>query len=247
MIALCVDDEYLLLNNLVREVKLLEGIQEVVGFEDEDDALEWEKDHTVDIAFLDIKMHHMGGLLLAQKLREHNPQVIIFFCTGYKEYGYEAMQLHADAYLLKPVRAEKIKKELELIQSHNQKQVAIDKSMLTVNCYGAFEVYDAYGHAIKFRRKPSKEMLAYLIYHEGKMVSGDELCTILWDETSLIKKDYLRKTFKEMQRALEEYHLKDILVHTIDMYGVDMSRIELIDKNNEKAVHFQEYRWANPR
>lgn len=246
MIALCVDDEYLLLNNLVREVKLLEGIQEVVGFEDEDDALEWEKDHAVDIAFLDIKMHHMGGLSLAEKLREHNPQVIIIFCTGYKEYGYEAMQLHADAYLLKPVRAEKIKKELSIIQSRSLKPVIFDRRSLTVNCYGAFEAYDAHGNEIKFKRTPSKELLAYLIYHEGKMISGDELCMILWNEASVIKKDYLRKTFKEVQRALEECHMKDVLIHTVDLYGVDMSRIELLDKNNEKAVYFQEYKWANP-
>ena len=245
MIALCVDDEHLLLKNLVREVKSLDNINEVVGFEDEDDALEWEKEHEVDIAFLDIKMHHLGGLDLAQKLREHNPQIIIFFCTGFKEYGYEAMQLHADAYLLKPVRAEKIKEEIAKIQSHSPKQVLPDKGILTANCYGAFEVYDSHGNAIKFKRTPSKELLAYLIYQEGKMISGDELCMILWNEASIIKKDYLRKTFKEVQRALEECHLKDVLVHTIDLYGVDMSRIELQKKNNEKAVRFQEYRWAN--
>lgn len=247
MIALCVDDEYLLLNNLVREVKLLEGISEVVGFDDEDDALDWEKEHHVDIAFLDIKMHHMGGLALAEKLREHNPQIILVFCTGYKEFGYEAMQLHADAYLLKPVRAEKIKAELAMIQKHNPRQLMLDKGILSVNCYGAFEVYDEAGNEIKFKRKPSKELLAYLIYHNGRMIPGDELCMILWDEAGMIKKDYLRKTVKELQRALEECHLKDVLIREVDLYGVDMSRIELQEKINDKAVKFQEYRWANPQ
>ena len=69
---------------------------------------------------------------------------------------------------------------------------------------------------------------------------------ILWNEAGVTKKDYLRKTFKEVQRALDECHLKDVLIHTVDSYGVDMSRIELLDKNNEKAVYFQEYRWTNP-
>ncbi len=188
----------------------------------------------------------MGGLALAEKLREHNPQIILFFCTGYKEYGYEAMQLHADAYLLKPVRAEKIKAELEKIYKHNPMHAMPDKSILSVNCYGAFEVYDEYGNEIKFKRNPSKELLAYLIHSNGRMVSGDELCMILWDEAGVIKKDYLRKTVKELQRALEECHLKDILIRQTDLYGVDMSRIELQEKVNEKAVRFQQYKWANP-
>ena len=48
------------------------------------------EENSVDIAFLDINMRGIGGLGLAEKLIELQPQCKIVFCTGYEKYAVSA-------------------------------------------------------------------------------------------------------------------------------------------------------------
>lgn len=64
-----------------------------------------------DLLFLDIELHTSGpnGMALAQKLREQpSPtQPVIIFVTGYEQYVFDAFDVGAFQYLLKPVDEEK--------------------------------------------------------------------------------------------------------------------------------------------
>ena len=51
MTALCVDDEPLLLESLLRCVKASSDIDDAMGFENEKDALIWSEKNNPDIAF----------------------------------------------------------------------------------------------------------------------------------------------------------------------------------------------------
>lgn len=110
MIALAVDDEKVMLNALVRAVKASSDIDEVVEYNSCQAALEWVQDNTVDIAFLDISMRGMGGLALAEKILEMQPDCKIIFCTGYSEYAVDAFKIHVSGYLMKPITEEQYKK-----------------------------------------------------------------------------------------------------------------------------------------
>ena len=65
-----------------------------------------------DICFLDIKMskNNLTGIEIAKKIREVNERVIIIFITGYEEYVFDAFDVRAFHYILKPVEEEKLKK-----------------------------------------------------------------------------------------------------------------------------------------
>ena len=63
MIAIAVDDEPLMLGALTKAVKASDNITSVADFTSCEDALEFVKNTPVDIAFLDINMRGMGGLL----------------------------------------------------------------------------------------------------------------------------------------------------------------------------------------
>lgn len=87
------------------------------------EALElWDK-APVDVVLLDIRMPVMEGLETARHLAtlEHPPAVI--FTTAYNEFAVEAFDTHAIAYLLKPVRAEKLAAALSAAGQLNRVQL----------------------------------------------------------------------------------------------------------------------------
>lgn len=60
-----------------------------------------------DIIFLDIQMEGINGIEAARKLRERGEEAILIFITGLKEYVFDAFDVSAFHYLLKPVEEEK--------------------------------------------------------------------------------------------------------------------------------------------
>ena len=66
-----------------------------------------------DIVFLDIKMPEISGMELAVQMRENGRESIIVFVTSAKEYVYEAYDVEAFHFLLKPVNEDKLKNVLK--------------------------------------------------------------------------------------------------------------------------------------
>ena len=60
-----------------------------------------------DIIFLDIQMDGMGGIEAARNLRRQNEDAVLVFITGIKEYVFEAFDVSAFHYLLKPFEERK--------------------------------------------------------------------------------------------------------------------------------------------
>ena len=56
-----------------------------------------------DIVFLDIQMDGMNGIEAARELRERQEDTVLIFITGIKEYVFDALDLYAFQYLLKPI------------------------------------------------------------------------------------------------------------------------------------------------
>ena len=82
---------------------------EVVEYASASDCL---ADHRgIDLLFLDIELNATGpdGMALARQIREGNPAVqpVIIFVTGYERYVFDAFDVGAFQYLLKPVDEEK--------------------------------------------------------------------------------------------------------------------------------------------
>ena len=112
MRILCVDDEPLMLQMLEMAVSEAEPDADITAFSKQTDLLNEAKTNGCDIAFLDIHMRGMNGVELAKELKAVNPKMNIIFVTGYSEYTGAAMQLHASGYIMKPVTAEDVAREL---------------------------------------------------------------------------------------------------------------------------------------
>jgi two-component system response regulator AlgR len=77
-----------------------------------------------DAALLDIRMPVMDGLETARHLleQEETPPAVIF-TTAYNEFALDAFDVRAVAYLLKPVRKERLAESLRDLKRLNQVQI----------------------------------------------------------------------------------------------------------------------------
>lgn len=217
MRALAVDDEIAMLSDLSMAVSASPDIESVTEISNCIEAVEYVKKHAIDIAFLDIQMRGMGGMELAEKIVDIWPDCKIVFCTGYDEYAIEAFKMHASGYLLKPVTAEDVQKEIDHIKGQKMKN-----RYLTVKCFGNFEVL-ADGEPLVFKRKKTKEMLAFLVDRAGAGVTSRQICAVLWeDETNDGKNmNYLWQLLGDLRSCLKQIGLEKILLKKGNNYSVD--------------------------
>lgn len=77
-----------------------------------------------DIVLLDIQMPGLDGLETARRLASLPQPPAIIFVTAYGEYALEAFDTHAVAYLLKPVRLERLEQALASACHINRAQLS---------------------------------------------------------------------------------------------------------------------------
>ena len=222
MIAIAVDDEALMLGALVAAIEASPDITEVVRFSDCEEALAFVKGHPTDIAFLDINMRGMGGLALAEAILAARPDCRIVFCTGHEEYAVSAFKLHASGYLMKPISAEDVQEEIDNIKGIRRKE-----KLLTVKCFGNFEVY-AKDEVLVFKRLKTKELFAYLVDRNGAGMTAKQLCAVLFPDDSDDAKNaaYLRQLVMDLKNTLRSVGAEAVLCHEILSYRVNTSLLK---------------------
>ena len=222
MKAIAVDDEIYMLETLCEAVSASADIEAVEAFSSCSAALSYASENGVDIAFLDINMRGIGGLGLAEKLMELHPRCKIIFCTGYDEYAVSAFQLHASGYLMKPITAEAVQKEIDHI-----KGVRTAEKLLTIKCFGNFEVLHN-GEILTFKRKKAKELLAVLVDRNGAGMTAKQICAILFpDDTDDSKNSaYLRQLVLDLKNTLKTIEAEEVLKHDTPYYRVDTNLVK---------------------
>ena len=247
MIAIAVDDEALMLGALVSAIEASPDITEVASFSNCEEALEYAKNNPIDIAFLDINMRGMGGLALAKKIIASCLNCKIVFCTGYEEYAIPAFKIHASGYLMKPIAAEDVQAEIDNIKGVRHKE-----KLLTVNCFGNFEVY-VKEEKLVFKRSKTKELFAYLVDRKGAGMTAKQICAALFpDDTDDTKNAaYLRQLFMDLKNTLKSVGAAEVLCHEIPCYRVDTSLIKCdyisyleTGKPEFHGEYMTQYSWA---
>ena len=75
MVMIAVDDERLALEGILSAINKVVSEEETHGFRSPDEALQFVREHVVDVAFLDIEMRQMNGITLAKKLKALYPKI----------------------------------------------------------------------------------------------------------------------------------------------------------------------------
>lgn len=118
-IAVCDDEEIMLFeltNKIVTYMEPIHCFCKVDSFLNAEALLE--KKEIYDIVFLDIQMKDINGLEAAKKLRESGSESFIVFVTVLKEYVYDAFEVEASDYLLKPVEDDRFIRTMDRISRY---------------------------------------------------------------------------------------------------------------------------------
>ena len=124
MKVLVVDDEPLARERLLRLLEKLLPDATVEEAGNGSQALGRVATLQPDLVMLDIRMPGMDGIEVATNLQELKEPPAIIFCTAYDQYALQAMDNQAVAYLLKPVREEKLGEALRRAGRLNRVQLA---------------------------------------------------------------------------------------------------------------------------
>ena len=197
MKIICVDDENLVLELVVRLCEELPQINEVVSFSSSPEALEYMRNNSADLALLDIEMPKMNGITLAVKIKELHPDISVVFLTGYSNYALEAFKVHANGYIMKPIEKEKLVAEI----NHALSSKAVTSyPHIFAKTFGEFDLLID-GKPLRFARSKSKELLAFLIDKQGAGVKRAVAFAALYEDELYDRK--MQKSFNVIVHSLK--------------------------------------------
>lgn len=231
-IAIC-DDEQIFIEDIVEKIQKITVQCEIETFHSGEELLE--KDLEFDILFLDIEMEGMNGIETAVELRKRQYEGLIIFLTSHREFVYEAFQVEAFRFLVKPVEAVKLEEALSaaykkfILRDTDTRCLVLNKQrkdgivkvrdVVYLEAYGdGTYIYDVHGNMhttkrpLKYWKEQLNEVEFYQI-HKSVVVSFAHVRRII-PEGKLEVETYeealtiSRRNKKAFQLAYNEYRIE---------------------------------------
>ena len=180
-IAIC-DDEKNIRELITDKVLKQYPEAEIVSFSSGEELLL--SDKHIDILFLDIQMSGKNGMETARELRKKDKGMILIFVTAVEEYVFQAFDVDAFHYIVKPIDDEKFKdvllRAVEKMSSRDRDVRKPEASYVMINNGGVHTkvIIEDIVYAEVFNRKVVIHKLDDEIEYYGKMsdleaVAGD--------------------------------------------------------------------------
>lgn len=99
--------------NLIKRILERKG-HNVHPFTEEEDAINFVKSESVDLAILDIKLKKMSGVEVLEELKKVSPDIQVIMLTGYPtiETARECLSLGAAEYCVKPIDKDELEEKV---------------------------------------------------------------------------------------------------------------------------------------
>ena len=171
-IAIC-DDEKNIRDLIGNKVEKQYPKAEIVFFSSGEELLS--SDVHIDILFLDIQMSGRDGMETARELRQRNNDVIIIFVTAVEEYVFQAFDVGAFNYIVKPIDDAKftdvLQRAVDGLDSQDKVVKEPEEKYVMINNSGVHTkvILDDIVYAEVFNRKVVIHKLNDEIEYYGKM------------------------------------------------------------------------------
>ena len=200
----------LLVDDDLKNSMLLKRFLEVEGYcvtYANNGTIGWELYHTSkpDLILLDINMPEMNGFELAQKIREVNQKVLIFFLTDRteKDDRLKGFSLKGNDYIPKPFYPEeliaKIKERFENRSIEMQREFMIGKTLFNSNL--STVTYNGVSHTLTARQT---DILLLLSQNIGTMIEREQILKTVWGDDSNANSLALNVQITYLRRILED-------------------------------------------
>lgn len=254
MKTIVVDDERLALIAFMEEAKNIAELEVEGVFDSSEQAIEYVKKNKVDIAVLDIEMSGLDGINLGNIFKRMNPDIMLIYITGYEKYAYDAIKLHAAAYLVKPFSSEQLEYAVESARLLSKRR----KKRIYVRTFGHFDIF-VDENPIMFKSLKAKELLALLVDRRGGTVTTDQIIGTLWEDrpNDSYTQNLCSKIGKTLEKELRQNDIADIFVSARGVKRVNTSlfKCDLYDLLDGKEYarekffgeYMLDYSWAEER
>ena len=200
----------LLVDDDLKNSMLLKRFLEVEGFNviyANNGAIGWELYNTSnpDLILLDINMPEMNGFELAEKIREVNQKVLIFFLTDRteKDDRLKGFSLKGNDYIPKPFYPEeliaKIRERFENRTVEMQRQFLVGNTLFDSNLSSV--TYNGTSHTLTARQT---DILLLLSQNIGAMVEREHILKTIWGDDSNANSLALNVQITYLRRILED-------------------------------------------
>jgi two-component SAPR family response regulator len=222
------------------------------SFQSSLEALAAAREQEVDVAVLDVMLPEMSGLDLGQYLKDLNPLVNLIYLTHSRDYGFDAMYLHASGCLLKPVTQEQLETEFSDLR---HPAILKKQKRLFAQTFGNFELF-CDGKPVVFKYSKTKEIVALLINNRGAQTSNGEIIASLWEDDGDPDKkgSYLSNLRQDLQNTFDRLKLHGILLKQRGSLAIAVDRIECdlyewLDKKKDSRYQYlgdymNQYSWS---
>lgn len=114
--VLLLDDEPIILDGSIPVLRELMPKANIIGFTKSLEALTFFRENPVALVFLDIELARSSGLELCRQMLALRPHTNVIFLTAYPEYSIDAWNVGASGFLLKPLDADEVRRELSRLR-----------------------------------------------------------------------------------------------------------------------------------
>ena len=201
MTILYAEDEIGIRQNIADSLRYY--AKEVYEAEDGKEAYEIYQEKNPDIILSDIHMPNVNGIEFVKKIREENRIVPVVMITAHtnKEYLLEAVELHMERYIVKPIDIdelfETLDKCVQILDSNKKVLLKVDKDYM----------YDYDSKELKYKDENiilnKKEMifLEVLISNQNRIVDYEELQEKVWGD-DVMTDSALRSLVRNLRKKL---------------------------------------------
>ena len=177
-IAIC-DDEKNIRELIGKKVTTLYPDADIIFCQSGEELLL--SDKHIDILFLDIQMAGKNGMETARELRKRGNHVVLIFVTAVDEYVFQAFDVGAFHYIVKPIEdakfADVLQKAVDEVNFRSTKEQVPEERYLMINNSGVHTkvILDEIVYAEVFNRKIVIHKMNEIIEYYGKMSDLEEL------------------------------------------------------------------------
>lgn len=204
--CIVIDDDPHAINGIKSYISNLINLELVKSYSNPLQALtEISSGENVDVIFMDVDMPEISGIELSKALRHKTRQLI--FTTSHAKYAYEAFELQANAYLLKPYTFAKFAETLNRIfpQTYTTENVNVqqennyffvrnknDSNNLIKVCYANIVAVESLQNYVRIYTV-AETIVAYISLSEIKAILQRFNQFIQAHRSFIIAKNYIEK------------------------------------------------------